>query len=788
MSPLRLLITLLLIVFVIETMIMFLLPHMLPHMGGLREEFVDALLLAAFTAPFIWMLVARPLRMAAVSAVARSKTVLEEQKEFMESLVQNSAVPTFVLGADHGVILWNRACEELTGLKAEDMLGTNGHWRPFYGEKRPLLADMVLDGPNEDLVAGYNSFGKSNFIPDGLQAEGWYDNLNGRRRYIFFSAAPIRNGKGEVLAVIETLEEITERKNYEEQLEHQANHDRLTGLPNRNLLTDRLEQVILSSRRNDLQVLVFFIDLDYFKLINDTLGHDLGDQLLQEVAQRLTSCVRAGDTVARQGGDEFVVVVANQRGAEGAAKIGHALQDAISRAPYMIGGQELVVTCSIGISVFPRDGGNLQTLLKNADMAMYRAKEQGRNAIQFHADTMNAETLSRMTLEKHLRRALEREELLLYYQPKVSLLSGRMTGMEALLRWQSPELGMVSPATFIPVAEETGLIEEIGEWALAAACRQNKAWQDAGLAPLAVAVNLSARQFRQKELCGVIRRILKETGLDPSWLELEITESMVMQDMERVTAVLKELKALGIHLAMDDFGTGYSSLGYLRRFPFDKLKIDCSFVRDITSDPDCAAIANAVIAMAHSLHLTVVAEGVETEEHLQYLRMRNCDEMQGYYFSRPVPAVEFERLLREGRQLQFAAHDAGNFRKAVLVVDDNHEAASALQEVLSLEGYRVLTAGSGLEGLKLLATNRVAVVLSDQRMPGMSGSEFLARVKDVYPETVRIALSGYTDLKALSDAVNEGAIFKFLGKPWRADVLTEKVAEAFRLHESRAMN
>ncbi|MFA7060100.1 MAG: diguanylate cyclase, partial [Pedobacter sp.] len=461
----------------------------------------------------------------------RVETVMAEQKEFVESLMENSAVPTFVLNPEHQVLIWNQACEELTGIRSEAMLGRDEPWKAFYDHKRPVLGDIIIDGAVAQASQYYTTFDKSSFIPEGLQAEGWYLNLNGMDRYILFNAAPIRNGKGELLAVIETFEDITERKRYEEQLEYQANHDGLTSLPNRNLLTDRIRQTMLMSSRNHNEVAVFFVDLDNFKFINDALGHDIGDMLLKIVAERLAGCVRSGDTVARQGGDEFVIVISDQTISNYATLIAGKMLEMIAQ-PFQIKEHELVITCSIGISIFPRDGEDVHELIKNADVAMYRAKEQGRNTFQFFTGEMNANTLVRMTMEKYLRRALEYDELLVYYQPKVSLSTGRITSMEALVRWQHPEMGMLSPINFIPLAEETGLIETIGEWVLRTACMQNKAWQDAGLAPLTVAVNLSVRQFRQQNIVRLIGQLLLETGLAPRYLELEITESMVMQDVE----------------------------------------------------------------------------------------------------------------------------------------------------------------------------------------------------------------------------------------------------------------
>ena len=446
------------------------------------------------------------------------------------------------------------------------------------------------------------------------------------------------------------IRDITERKRYESQLERQANHDELTGLANRNLMQDRLNQALIFSHRHGCGLAVLFIDLDHFKKINDSLGHDAGDALLTQVASRLSLNVREGDTVARQGGDEFVLLLPEIKTEEDISEVTHKLVKALS-APFNIDGRELHITCSIGIASYPKDGMDRQTLLKNADAAMYRAKELGRNNVQHYAAEMNVKAMERLVLENGLYHALKRNEFLLHYQPQVNLRSGEIVGTEALVRWQHPELGLVSPAMFIPVAEDSGLIVALGEWVLRTACAQNKAWQLAGLKPISIAVNLSARQFRQPDLVEKVAVILDETGLDPACLELELTESLVMQDVEKTIATLSRLKAMGIKLSVDDFGTGYSSLSYLKRFPIDTLKIDQTFVRDITTDPDDAAIAKSIISMAHDMQLRVIAEGVETEEQKSFLLQRQCDEMQGYLFSKPVPAAEFEKRLRENRSL-----------------------------------------------------------------------------------------------------------------------------------------
>ena len=468
---------------------------------------------------------------------------------------------------------------------------------------------------------------------------------DGEIRWIEERARAIHNEQGQLLRFDGIAIDISERKAYEARIEYLAGHDALTSLANRNLLGDRIRQAMAHARRNGLLLALLFLDLDRFKGVNDSFGHELGDALLLEVSQRLIHVVREGDTVARQGGDEFIILLAGIQRPEDVTAVTAKIFEAF-RTPFVIRGHELFISASIGATIYPDDGEDMQSLLRNADIAMYRAKEERGNAFQFYSREMSVRALERAELESALRRALERKEFELFYQPKVEASSGRIIGAEALIRWNHPEKGLVSPTRFIPMAEEIGLIIPIGDWVLHTACAQNKAWQDAGLPPISISVNLSARQFQQENLVQSVATALHDMGLAAHHLELELTESMVMNSAELFVTKLKELEDLGVQLSIDDFGTGYSSLSYLKRFPLHHLKIDQSFVRDIATDADDAAITSTVISLGHSLNLKVIAEGVETEEQVAFLRDHNCDEMQGYYFSKPLPANEFASLLR----------------------------------------------------------------------------------------------------------------------------------------------
>lgn len=439
------------------------------------------------------------------------------------------------------------------------------------------------------------------------------------------------------------LRDITERKRYEEMIRYQAFYDSLTGLPNRLLLKERMDLGISHAKNTRQKMAIMYLDLDRFKLINDTLGHDIGDKLLKEIANRLKKCVRSDDTVTRLGGDEFVILLSRIIREEDVAKIANKILHAI-RETIIIDTHELYLTSSIGIAIYPDGGEDYETLVTNADVAMYRAKEKGKNNFQFYTPALNDKAVERLALENSLRRAVEYEEFVVYYQPKVNTENENIIGMEALIRWQHPNWGMVPPQKFIPLAEETGLIVPIGEWVLRSACAQNKAWQNAGFPPLIVAVNLSVRQFELQDLTKMISKVLEETGLDPIYLELEITESIAMKNVEYTLKVINELRSLGVKFAIDDFGTGYSSLSRLNSFSVNTLKIDRSFVSKIDGEKDNSILASTVLALGKSLELGIVAEGVETKEQVKFFKENKCDEMQGYYFGKPMSSKDFEKL------------------------------------------------------------------------------------------------------------------------------------------------
>ena len=560
---------------------------------------------------------------------------MEDRLRLAAQVLENTSEGIFVTDAQRNIILVNPAFTELTGFDSADVVGhrpsvlsSGRHDAAFYERIRAALGES----------------GK-------WQGEIWNRRKSGELFAEWLNISAVRNERNEITNYVAVFSDITSRKQTEERLNYQANHDPLTTLPNRTLFYERLSRALARAHRNRLTVGLLFLDLDHFKEVNDTCGHLIGDMLLQTVAERLSGCTRQGDTVARLAGDEFTVILEDIADFRDAAIVSQKILRQLAE-PFHLNGFRLQVTTSIGISLYPADGEDIQTLLRNADAAMYRAKKQGKNNYQFHSETLNAQAFERLALESSLLHAVERNQFRLHYQPVYDLTSGQVVAVEALLRWQHPEVGLVLPAQFLSLAEETGLIMPIGRWVLVEACKQMAAWHAAGLDTLRITVNLSGQQLQQFDLIDNVAAALHESHLAPDFLELELPESSVMGKDHENSRVLTALKGLGVRIAIDDFGTGYSSFGYLRRLPIDTLKIDQSFVRDIMTDADDAKIITAITAIAHSLRLNVVAEGVETVEQLSFLKKHQCDQAQGFLFHRPLPPDELTRLLQaKGRAL-----------------------------------------------------------------------------------------------------------------------------------------
>jgi diguanylate cyclase (GGDEF)-like protein len=580
---------------------------------------------------------------------------------------------------------------------------------------------------------------------------------------------------------------IAEKQQHEEQIFFQSTHDRPTGLPNHLLLKEHLQKLILQSQADKSTIIALIIvDIDHFKLKKDSSEHYGENLLLQGIAERLNGHISAhdGDLLSRYAHNQFALVLNDPDQSRNVTtptiieKILSCFSD-----PFLIQERALHVSCNIGIATYPDDSDEATTLSKYAGIALHYAKEKGQNHYQFFSADIHRRALDRLELENALYSAIANNELYLDYQPLADLQTGHLSGLEALIRWQHPVLGLLPPADFIPLAEESELIASIGEWVLRQACLDMRTWIDNGFSVPRVAINVSPRQFQDSRLADRVESILYEIGIAPSLICLEITETLLMQNTVSNEAILKQLKSLGVSLALDDFGTGYSSLSYLKRFPFDHVKIDQSFVCDIVTNTDDAAIAQAIVSMAHSLGIRVIAEGVETEAQCDFLRRHMCDEIQGFFYGRPLSPAKIAALLLEGKQLPDHLLRNQKPPRTLLLVDDETNILSSLKRLLRRDGYQILLANSGQEGLELLQNHDVDVIVSDQRMPGMTGVEFLRTAKKMYPDTVRIVLSGYTELQSVTDAVNEGAIYKFLTKPWEDQLLRGHIEEAFRHKE-----
>lgn len=698
---------------------------------------------------------------------------ITEQKEMRDRLFQSATVfentTEAVIVADAGgkIISANKAFTDITGYTEEEVIGKT--------------TSLLKSGKHNDEF--YKEMWSEISKIGSWQGEIWNKRKNGDIYPEWLNISVVKNLDGAITNYIGVFSDISVIKESQQKLDYLAHHDTLTGLPNRLLLSARMDQALAQARRNKSLLAVLFLDLDHFKNVNDSLGHYIGDMLIKEVASRIVNCVRKEDTVSRLGGDEFSIFIEEMHDSNFASDIASKIISALCEK-YIIHGHEIFITCSIGISIFPNDGNDTATLLKNADSALYKAKEQGRNSYQYYTKELSVRAMERMVMENNLRHALERNELVVYYQPQVDMYSGEIVGMEALLRWKHPEIGLISPDNFIGLAEETGLIIPIGEWVLRTACKCAQSWIESGLPKIRMAVNLSSRQFNQKNLPEIIANILRETGLDSHLLEIELTERIVMEDAESSIKMIAELKKLNIQFSIDDFGTGYSSLSYLKRFPLERIKIDKSFVDNIVSNPEDAAIVQAIISMSHGLNLMTIAEGVETVEQLEFLRSRECDEVQGYYFSRPLPANEVEKLLRDGTKI-YKQNKTAEEEKHILLLSSEMSVIDSVTEALKVDDYKISSALNHTQAMDLLAVKRTDVIICDQSLTDMDVIELLSKVHKMYPDTIRVLLIDYSDPNTIARAVNEAFVYKVISKPWSDEELREEVKKSFLYRKSR---
>jgi diguanylate cyclase (GGDEF)-like protein len=555
-----------------------------------------------------------------------------------------------------------------------------------------------------------------------------------------------------------------------------AYNDGLTSLPNTALFLDRLGQLIQAADRSGNSVFVIMLNLDRFKQLNDVFGRHVGDQVLRILAKRLVDGFSQQCTIARVGADNFGLAGVRLSGTDVSTLCEQIVR--LLNEPLNVDGKNLDVLARLGVSLYPADAGSAESVFKNAEAALKQSKSL-KVRFSYYSSELNARIAEKMELENMLKSALEDNQFVLHYQPKVDLRTGQIVGAEALIRWHHPERGMISPAEFIPLAEETGLIVPIGEWVIRTVCAQQATWRRDAVPILPVALNLSALQFRDGDLLYILSKALSDHDMVAGMVELELTESLVMQNPEAAGKAMHAFRDLGFKLSLDDFGTGYSSLAHLKRFPFNTVKIDRAFVTDITQNPEDAAIASAIIGMAHSLSMHVIAEGVETEAQMKFLRTRQCDQMQGYFFSRAIQAHDFGSMLRDGKHLELE-FDPETGQQALLIVDDDEKILSALNRCLRGQGYRILQASDGTEGLEILASNTIQVIVSSQRVATTNGVDFLTTAAKLYPDSMRIILSGYTELRSVLDAVNRGDIYRFLTKPWDDEQLRESIHDAFR--------
>jgi PAS domain S-box-containing protein/diguanylate cyclase (GGDEF)-like protein len=692
---------------------------------------------------------------------------LQAERNRLSAVVNTSGALVLLLDPTGRIVTFNPACERSLGWKFEEVEGRH-YWDLFLEPRLAQRIKALFDNLNPNAVT--------------TQTQQDWIARDGSTRHIIWSTSVLRKADQSVEYLLGTGLDVTELRQAEEKVQYLSNFDVLTGLPNRILLRDRVRMMKDGVIAGAGVMGFLVVHFPLLPLVRESLGSAAEQTMLQQIGRRLKDKTQGDDTVARFGDNTFAVVAVRQVPEDLVMVAQHIV--AIFEEAMMYEQQELHMEPAIGITLFPNDGLDYDFLAQGAETAMRRVLDSKIGHYQFYTPELNRGAGERLKMETALRRALEREEFVLHYQPQVDLKSGKIIGFEALLRWRHPELGLIPPGRFIGLAEETGLILPIGDWVLRKACEQCRAWQSEGLPIVPVAVNLSAKQF-SANIAGTVKKVLAETGMEPKYLELELTESLSMEDAESTFRILRALKEMGVSLAIDDFGTGYSNLNYLKRFPVDRLKLDQSFVRDLIADPDDLSISRAVIAMAHSLRLKVIAEGVETEGQLAMLAQNDCDEIQGYFFSRPVDAETCAKMLSDDKSLDLDQLVRRPYERTLLVVDDEVNLGAAMKRLLRNRGYKVYVTSSPAAAFEILATAHVGVILCDQRMPGMSGTEFLSRVKSMYPGIIRMVLSGYTDLQSVTDAVNHGAIFKFLTKPWDEQELFKALEDAFHEFETK---
>lgn len=672
---------------------------------------------------------------------------------------------------DHPIIYVNPAFEKMTGYRSAEIIGRNCRFLPGDDRDQEGLAEIrAALAELRDCTVVLRNYRKDGSL--------FWNRL---------TLSPVRDADNTVSHYVGAVTDISEQKQLEADRLYLATYDTVTGMPKYVGSEERLGALMHRARSAEARaaksrLAVLFVDLDNFNTINDTMGFAMGDAALRQIAERLRERAGLEAEVLRYAGDEFLVVIEDVAADADLLELANSFCEAIARPLPVSSIATLYLTASVGVSAYPDTGNDIVELTRQAEIATNRAKRGGRNGAFVFGLELQEALGDRMALGGRMRDALVRGEFLLHYQPQVNAQDGALTAVEALVRWNSPEFGLLPPRRFVPIAEDSGMILQLGAWVLRSACRQLRTWMDAGLGGFLVSVNVSAAQLQRPNFVEDVRRIIEETGIDPGMLELELTESVLMGNADRAVAQMLELKRLGMRLALDDFGMGYSSLSYLRRFPIDKLKIDQSFITDIVQEGNDAALVRAMIAMGHHLGLRVVAEGVETAAQVGYLRRSHCDEFQGHYFARALPASEIPDLVRKRYLLPTTQSDDPQAR-TLLILDDEENIRRSLLRLLRRDGYHILEAANAAEAFELLATHRVQVILSDQRMPGMSGTEFLSQVKEMYPDTVRMVLSGFTDLSSVTEAINRGAIYKFLTKPWDDEALRAQVLEAFRRYE-----